>query len=174
MEQTLISHHTNGRNYRAKGLDKKRVLQLVLLLGICMWLLYQVKSSHHQQESYNGNLQNLSERNVTVVLGRKGMAKQKNHINAVTESQDTSGSEEYERTKDGGVGEDEIDGNISAKSHFPMFDMANEASEIEIVDDNGENNHRVEAFLDENGIPPDASNLFNSTPYEPTDRTQES
>ncbi|KAF2301156.1 hypothetical protein GH714_020517 [Hevea brasiliensis] len=191
MEQNLISHHSSGRNYRSKVLDKKRVLQSVLLVGICMWLLYKVNNSHHQHESYNVNPQNPSERNITIVLGRKGMVKDLN--GPKEESQDKNGPEEFERREDGGVGDDEIDvknnedaknvleivqeetgilngGNEAAHLAKSHFEIANEDSEIEIVDDIGENVHRVEAFLDENGIPPDAYYFINPTSYEPRGR----
>ncbi|KAJ9179240.1 hypothetical protein P3X46_011050 [Hevea brasiliensis] len=195
MEQILISHHSSRRNYRPKGLDKKRVLQIILLLAICMWLGHQVKNSHHQHEGYNENPQSPSERNITIVLGRRGIEKYKNGANA--EFQDTNDSQEYER-RDGGVGDDEIDGIISAdvenvqelvqeqtravnggdeaivlaKSYITV--AANQDSEMEIGDDSGENIHRVEAFLDENGIPPDASHFINSTSSEPRGRAHES
>lgn len=182
MEQNLISHHSIGQNGRPKWLDKKRVLQVILLVTICMWLLNRVENSHHQHENYNENPQNpSSERNILIVLGRRGIQKYINGANA--EFQDKNDPHEYER-RDGGVGDDEIDGNINdeetvlellqeenkvvnggdeaidvaAKSHG----VAKQDTEMEKLD----YVERVEAFLDENGIPPDASSFFNSTSLE--------
>ncbi|KDP40874.1 hypothetical protein JCGZ_24873 [Jatropha curcas] len=166
MEQNLIPHHSSGRNSRIKGLDKKNVLQVVSLLAVCMWLLYQIKNSNHKPESYNGITQSSSGRNISIILGRKGILE---YINGVAvEFQDKNASEEaYERRKDGGVGDDELDMNIDEdiENALQIDGQANQDTQMKIVEDNGENVNRIETFLDENGIPPDAASYFvNSTP----------
>ncbi|XP_025012576.2 uncharacterized protein LOC112534351 [Ricinus communis] len=170
MEQNLLSHHPNGRNNKSKGLDKKSCLQVVLLIAVCLWLLHQIKNSHH----HNGNPKNPSERNVNNIgylLGRKGILM------------------EYEK-RDGGVGDDELDANLIddlenglkleqqelfhdqvlnggdynnkaanslKKQVISHTENVNQESEIEMVSDHTNIGENVEAFLDENGIPPDAS-----------------
>ncbi|XP_039053498.1 protein bfr2-like [Hibiscus syriacus] len=41
-----------SRNQRSKGLKVKHALQICVLLGICIWLLYQVKHSGEKKAAY--------------------------------------------------------------------------------------------------------------------------
>ncbi|KAJ7946212.1 dentin sialophosphoprotein-like [Quillaja saponaria] len=42
-----------SRNYKSKGIKLKHVLQICLLLGVCFWLIYQVKHSHDKKKEYD-------------------------------------------------------------------------------------------------------------------------
>ncbi|KAK7405863.1 hypothetical protein VNO78_07473 [Psophocarpus tetragonolobus] len=44
-----------SRNNRSKGIKVKFVLQIILLFGICFWLIYQVKHSHDKKEFDENN-----------------------------------------------------------------------------------------------------------------------
>ncbi|XP_022748633.1 myb-like protein X [Durio zibethinus] len=41
-----------SRNQRSKGIKMKHVLQICLLLGVCFWLIYQVKRSHDKRKEF--------------------------------------------------------------------------------------------------------------------------
>ncbi|CAL1389852.1 unnamed protein product [Linum trigynum] len=43
-----------SRNSRSKGIKVKHVLQICLLLGVCFWLIYQVKHSHDKKNEFDG------------------------------------------------------------------------------------------------------------------------
>lgn len=42
-----------SRNQRSKGIKVKHVLQICLLLGVCFWLIYQVKHSHDKKKEFD-------------------------------------------------------------------------------------------------------------------------
>ncbi|XVF00650.1 hypothetical protein REPUB_Repub04eG0019400 [Reevesia pubescens] len=42
-----------SRNQRSKGIKLKHVLQICLLLGVCFWLIYQVKHSHDKRKEFD-------------------------------------------------------------------------------------------------------------------------
>lgn len=44
---------SSSRNQRSKGVKIKHGLQILLLLGICFWLIYQVKYSHDKKRELN-------------------------------------------------------------------------------------------------------------------------
>ncbi|KAL5560909.1 hypothetical protein UlMin_030656 [Ulmus minor] len=41
-----------SRTHRSKGIRVKHVLQICLLLGVCFWLVYQVKHSHDKKKEF--------------------------------------------------------------------------------------------------------------------------
>ncbi|KAG4209635.1 hypothetical protein ERO13_A03G213300v2 [Gossypium hirsutum] len=43
----------SSRNQRSKGIRIKHVLQICLLLGVCFWLIYQVKRSHDKRKEFD-------------------------------------------------------------------------------------------------------------------------
>ncbi|XP_028767788.1 cilia- and flagella-associated protein 251-like isoform X2 [Neltuma alba] len=46
---------TPSRNHRSKGIKLKNVLQIILLLGVCFWLIYQIKHSHDKKKEFDEN-----------------------------------------------------------------------------------------------------------------------
>ncbi|KAK4789248.1 hypothetical protein SAY86_020567 [Trapa natans] len=46
---------TASRNQRSRGVKMRHVLQILVLLGICFWLIYQVKYSHDKRKELSGN-----------------------------------------------------------------------------------------------------------------------
>ncbi|XP_062082851.1 uncharacterized protein LOC133789130 [Humulus lupulus] len=44
-----------SRNQRTKGFRAKHALQICLLLGVCFWLIYQVKHSHDKKKEFDEN-----------------------------------------------------------------------------------------------------------------------
>ncbi|XP_010248267.1 PREDICTED: midasin-like [Nelumbo nucifera] len=66
-----------SRNQRSKGFKVKHALQICLLLGVCIWLLYQVKHSHDKKKAFDESTARISE-NVEIghgilKLGRKDL-----------------------------------------------------------------------------------------------------
>ncbi|KAE7998677.1 hypothetical protein FH972_003196 [Carpinus fangiana] len=89
-----------------KVLKGKQALQLAFLLGVCFWLLYQIEHSHGKGKGYGGSIQgklNYKQRGVNV-LGRKW--------DSGWSSDDMNLVGEGKRKEDGGVGDDELDGNV--------------------------------------------------------------
>ncbi|WCJ40846.1 hypothetical protein M5689_021746 [Euphorbia peplus] len=193
MEQNLISQYSSARNYRPKGLDKERILQVVLLLAICMWLLYLINDSHHRQ---GGDDESIPLMNLTTTLGRKGLLEYMYVFKAETRGKNTLGELESVENEEGYENDVNIDedpdqsvskpeeetrvlngkreateAEFSSKQVYNIsaVNIANQYSEMDIVDDNGRDVLRVEAFSDENGIPPDAEESTEPRGTEPKD-----
>ncbi|CAL1380952.1 unnamed protein product [Linum trigynum] len=58
------------RNQRTKGFKVKHALQLCVLLGVCIWLIYQVKHSHEKKGEYKNHVKTGSD---VLKLGRKDL-----------------------------------------------------------------------------------------------------
>ncbi|XP_057424957.1 uncharacterized protein LOC130718390 [Lotus japonicus] len=74
-----------NRNPRSKGIKVKHILQIVLLLGICFWLIYQVKHNRGRKKEFDENDAKLSVRthqtDQIVKLGRKDLHPGKDELN---------------------------------------------------------------------------------------------
>lgn len=70
----MTNHQSTGRNQKPRGLRVKQALQFTLILAICIWLLYQIKPSHHNETKNHGlsKWSRLSKEGKTLILGRKG------------------------------------------------------------------------------------------------------
>ncbi|XP_041011529.1 dentin sialophosphoprotein-like isoform X2 [Juglans microcarpa x Juglans regia] len=90
-----------SRNHRSKGIRLKHVLQICLLLGICFWLIYQVKHSHDKKKAFDENDANLSAKTRSggelLNFGRKDLHP---YVKEVTKK-DKHGGEEEEESKHG-------------------------------------------------------------------------
>lgn len=66
-----------SRNNRSKGFRVRHVLQICLLIGVCFWLIYQVKHSHDKKKEFDKNDVKTSIRKSdddgSIKLGRKGL-----------------------------------------------------------------------------------------------------
>ncbi|XP_065870835.1 uncharacterized protein [Euphorbia lathyris] len=93
---------TLSRNARSRGFKVKHVLQICLLLGVCFWLIYQVKHSHDKKEeldkkdaakvsvkSQNGN--------GDADLGRKGLIARVQDEKHEEDDEDEAMAEEEEK-----------------------------------------------------------------------------
>ncbi|KAL1355442.1 uncharacterized protein [Arachis hypogaea] len=65
-----------SRNQRSKGIKVKHVLQIILLLCVCFWLIYQIKHSHDKKKEFDDNTAHQIPK-----LGRKDLNAQKVEIN---------------------------------------------------------------------------------------------
>ncbi|KAE9611673.1 hypothetical protein Lalb_Chr06g0164961 [Lupinus albus] len=73
-----------SRNQRSKGIKLKHVIQIVLLLGVCLWLIYQVKHNHDKKKEFDENDAKVSVRAQTdevLKLGRKDLHPVKDEVN---------------------------------------------------------------------------------------------
>lgn len=64
-----------SRNNRSKGIKVKHVLQIVLLLGVCFWLIYQVKHNHDKQNEFanDSKLSVSTQTDLILKLGRRDL-----------------------------------------------------------------------------------------------------
>jgi hypothetical protein len=72
----MIKRNPSVRNQRSKGCKVKHVLQGILLLGVCFWLIYQVKHNHDKKKEFDKNdlkLPSRTEPDQIVKLGRKDL-----------------------------------------------------------------------------------------------------
>ncbi|GMP31168.1 hypothetical protein CsSME_00005494 [Camellia sinensis var. sinensis] len=64
------------RNQRSKGFKVKHALQLILLAGVCIWLVYQVQHSSNKKASFERGTkisEKVSNGNEFLKLGRKDL-----------------------------------------------------------------------------------------------------
>ncbi|XP_054776203.1 uncharacterized protein LOC129284767 [Prosopis cineraria] len=92
---------TPSRNHRSKGIKLRHVLQIILLLGVCFWLIYQVKHSHDKKREFDENDANASVRiqndDQIPKLGRKDLQPLKDDIIQIEQHEE---KEEDENTLD--------------------------------------------------------------------------
>ncbi|KAM5547593.1 hypothetical protein ABKV19_001865 [Rosa sericea] len=68
-----MNSQSNGRSQRPKGKRVKLAIQIVSLLAVCLWLLYQAKQS--RDKDYSGSVQKeVIEKHGSGILGRKANA----------------------------------------------------------------------------------------------------
>ncbi|XP_059635803.1 uncharacterized protein LOC132277984 [Cornus florida] len=96
-----------SRNQRSKGLKVKHALQVCVLLAICIWLLYQVKHSHHKKLALEESSGQNRQGHGILKLGRKDLNPQvEGELGA--EDEESKGDEIEDEGRGGG--DDEIDG----------------------------------------------------------------
>ncbi|XP_050386611.1 uncharacterized protein LOC126802933 [Argentina anserina] len=97
-----------SRNHRTKGIKLKHILQIALLLGVCFWLVYQLKHSHDKkvvldEKSAKASIRSLSEGEL-LKLGRKDLPHKdvgKNVKQEVEGEDETVGDEEEKHEVEG-------------------------------------------------------------------------
>ncbi|XP_020256320.1 uncharacterized protein DDB_G0290685-like [Asparagus officinalis] len=118
----------SSRNQRSKGFKVKHTLQILLLVAICIWLLYQVKHSHEKKKAFeerNSKIMNKIVENEadffkfgrkdlphTGVSGSINEAQNKEEDNEDTQEEDEdhdTKQQEIEEEEGRGAGDDEID-----------------------------------------------------------------
>ncbi|XP_004496795.1 uncharacterized protein [Cicer arietinum] len=80
----MIKRFPSSRNQRSKGIKVKHVLQVMLLLGVCFWLIYQVKHNHDKKKEFDNTNSKLSVKTETdqiLKLGRKDLHPGKDEVN---------------------------------------------------------------------------------------------
>ncbi|KAK7308134.1 hypothetical protein VNO77_41731 [Canavalia gladiata] len=124
-----------SRNHRSRGIKVKHVLQIILLLGVCFWLIYQVKHSHDKKKEFDENDAKVSVRTQTPKLGRKDLHPGKDDVNQ---------NEKHE--------EEEEDENIVEDEDKHEHNEHEEEGSLHESEDKEENKHgmREEEDEDEN------------------------
>ncbi|XP_041013711.1 cilia- and flagella-associated protein 251-like [Juglans microcarpa x Juglans regia] len=97
-----------SRNHRSKGIKVKHVLQICLLLGVCFWLIYQVKHSHDKKKEFDEKDAKLSVKTQSgselLKLGRKDIHPHLEEVpeieKHVEEEEEETGGEEEENKHD--------------------------------------------------------------------------
>ncbi|XP_020217949.1 myb-like protein X [Cajanus cajan] len=127
-----------SRNQRSRGIKVKHVLQITLLLGVCFWLIYQVKHSHDKKKEFDENDTEVSVGTQTSKLGRKDLRLGKDEVN-----QNEKPDEEEE---DENVVEDDED-----KHEHSEHEGGNEHESVEKDDKHGVRGGGDEQEVDERG-----------------------
>ncbi|XP_042492274.1 intracellular protein transport protein USO1-like [Macadamia integrifolia] len=125
---------SSGRNQRPKGFKVKQAFQVILLLAVSIWLLYQIKHSHSKPKEYGGEQKKLSSEHGSMVLGRKG-GTGFSEGGVYTDSIEVNHVGEGQRKKDGGGGDDELDRNIEEKAQDESFINGHEDLQGNITND---------------------------------------
>lgn len=80
----MIKRFPSSRNQRSKNIKVKHVLQVLLLVGVSFWLIYQVKHNHDKKREFDKHDAKLSvttETDQIVKLGRKDLHPFKEEVN---------------------------------------------------------------------------------------------
>lgn len=97
-----MSRQTSNRNQRSKGIKVKHVLQIILLLAVCFWLIYQVKHSHDKKKEFDESDVKASisrgGSDTFIRLGRKDIHPQEEDTITNNEKHDEEAEEEEETT----------------------------------------------------------------------------
>ncbi|CAN7082234.1 unnamed protein product [Brassica oleracea var. botrytis] len=100
----------------SRGIKGKHVLQICVLLGVCIWLIYQVKYSHDKKkEFYETDDKKLSEKEDGLVkLGRKDLLpgyhnqnEKEKHVEEDEDEEEINHGEEEKESKSNGTHEEE-------------------------------------------------------------------
>ncbi|KAK9947799.1 hypothetical protein M0R45_003404 [Rubus argutus] len=104
---------SNGRSQRPKGFKVKLAFQIVSLLAVCFWLLYQAKQSHGKD--YRESVQNKASKELgSGILGRK----------ANLGGSNIAGESVNDGDRSGGV--DVLDGNVEEKKKDSSLNKIND------------------------------------------------
>ncbi|KAK7343542.1 hypothetical protein VNO77_12351 [Canavalia gladiata] len=73
-----------SRNQRSKGIKVKHVLQIILLVGVCFWLIFQVKHNHDKKKEFakkDAKVLVSTQTDEILKLGRRDLHPGKNEVN---------------------------------------------------------------------------------------------
>ncbi|XP_043721193.1 dentin sialophosphoprotein-like [Telopea speciosissima] len=126
-------YQSSGRNQRPKGFKVKQTFQVILLLAVSLWLLYQLTHTHNKPKEYGGEQKKVSSEHGSMVLGRKGDAGSSEGVD--TDSGEVNPVGEGERKEDGGGGDDELDRNLEEKVQEESFVNGHEDLQEKITND---------------------------------------
>lgn len=132
-----------SRTHRSKGIKVKRVLQICLLLGVCFWLIYQVKHSHDKKREFDDKDAKVSvtarSDDEILKLGRKDLP----------QVQEAAKNEKHEDEEEDAVEEEEKE--VRKQEERDAVEDQEEANKHEEEEhDDGENKHEDEEQEEEN------------------------
>ncbi|KAJ4951341.1 hypothetical protein NE237_028173 [Protea cynaroides] len=131
VEQSDMFHQSSVRNQRPKGFKVKQAFQIILLLAVSIWLLYQIKHSHDKPKEYGHVHKKLRSELGSMVLGRKGYAGSSDGVD--TDSDEENLVEKGVRKEDGGGGDDELDRDLEEKAQEESLINGYEDSREKII-----------------------------------------
>uniref|UniRef100_A0A2P2JJR1 Myb-like protein X n=1 Tax=Rhizophora mucronata TaxID=61149 RepID=A0A2P2JJR1_RHIMU len=135
---------TPNRNSRSRGIKVTHVLQVCLLLGVCFWLIYQVKHSHDKKKEFDEKdaKASIKAQSADEVLrfGRKGLHP---HVQEASRNEKHEEDEEEEKLGQEGMNREE------ENKHDQEQEMDEEETKHE-GEHKGGNKHEEEEREDEN------------------------
>ncbi|KAG2704808.1 hypothetical protein I3760_05G022600 [Carya illinoinensis] len=145
-----------SRNHRSKGIRLKHVLQICLLLGVCFWLIYQVKHSHDKRKAFDENDANLSAKTQSggelLNFGRKDLHP---YEKEVTKKEKHGGEEEEEtevEEEESKHGEDEQEEEEEEENKHELKEQEEEEKKNEVDEQEDEENKSEETEDEERGV----------------------
>ncbi|CAI8604776.1 unnamed protein product [Vicia faba] len=155
----MIKRLPSSRNQRSKGVKIKHVLQVILLLGVCFWLIYQVKHNHDKKKEFDKNDSTLSsvrtETDKVVNIGRKDLKPVKDEVDQNgkhEEEEDEPVVEDLENKREHGEQQEE-EGN-KHESEVNVHEGREEQDEEENkhgTEEQEEGENKIEEIEDEGG-----------------------
>ncbi|KAI5400995.1 hypothetical protein KIW84_065725 [Lathyrus oleraceus] len=149
----MIKRFPSSRNQRSKGVKIKHVLQVILLLGVCFWLIYQVKHNHDKKKEFDKNDSTLSsvrtETDKVVKLGRKDLHPVKDEVDQNgkhEEEEDEPVVEDAENKRE--HGEEQQEGN---KNETEEREEQDEEENKHGTEEQEEGENKTEEIEDEGG-----------------------
>lgn len=118
LENLIMIKRTPSRNSRSRSYKVKHVLQICLLLGVCFWLIYQVKHSHDKKKEFDEKDAKISVRAESgdgiSNLGRKGLHPRvqevtKDEKHEEDDDEETIVEEEVNKTKESNLKQKKVE-----------------------------------------------------------------
>ncbi|KAG6710059.1 hypothetical protein I3842_06G163900 [Carya illinoinensis] len=143
-----------SRNHRSKGVKVKHVLQICLLLGVCFWLIYQVKHSHDKKKEFDEKDAKLSVKtqsgNELLKFGRKDLHPRLEEVpeieKHVEEEEEETGGEEEENKHDEEENRHEEKEQDEEENKHEVEDQEEEENKSEEIEDEerGAGDHEID------------------------------
>lgn len=131
-------HHSTTRN-RSKGVKIKQIVQVALLLGVALWLVYQIKHSYDEdQKKISTGVGDLN-------FGRKGNPGTENSV-----SVDSNGSDTGEQNERKGLDNDTNEhGGVNTKDEISFTDADPDVNTAKEVSNKGSEESQEDSSLNE-------------------------
>lgn len=138
-----------SRSSRSKGIKVKHILQIVLLVGVCFWLIYQVKRSHDKKKEFDQKDNEITIKTQDgggrLNLGRKGLDPQVEEVHPgekqEEDEEEETGGEEEDSKHEGEEGREEqkneaVDEEDEGSKHEEETDDDGRGGGDEDIDEN--------------------------------------
>uniref|UniRef100_A0A453SE98 Uncharacterized protein n=1 Tax=Aegilops tauschii subsp. strangulata TaxID=200361 RepID=A0A453SE98_AEGTS len=132
-------HHSNSRQQRNRGSKIKTLLKVTLLLGVAVWLAYQVKHSYDKKnEYYNATEDQLSHDDRSMFQGRKERlgTNGDGNVEKAIETTDVIGKQEEEKSGESVFEKDNTDSHDDDSGNTERSEA--EEGQASRADDNAE------------------------------------
>lgn len=129
-----------SRNQRAKGIRVKHILQIAVLLGVCFWLVYQLKHSHDKKAA-------LAEKDAKTSIGTQTESELlKLGRKDLPHKEVTTNVKQEEEEEEEAVGEEEEKHEVEDEKHEEEEEREEEdpKHEVEEIEEEGQNHEAEE------------------------------